>query len=132
MQTIKKGVKISVAVLGLVVFMFCYGCPIQNWFGIPCPGCNMTTALYYLILGEIKTALFYHPLVLLLLLVCILEVGLYYTYKRWDTKYSKIILMLFVGMLLIVYVYRMVSIFPQKPMVYVQENMLEKIKMLFF
>lgn len=63
---------LPVGLLAAAVFIFDIQCPIQTTFGIPCPGCNMTTALYYLLHGDIKSAWFFHPAVFLLMVSMII------------------------------------------------------------
>lgn len=41
-------------------------CPMAGSFGIPCPGCGLTRATLALLHGDVRAALHYHPLVLLL------------------------------------------------------------------
>ena len=41
-------------------------CPLAGSFGIPCPGCGLTRATLALLHGDVRAALHYHPLVLLL------------------------------------------------------------------
>jgi len=41
-------------------------CPMASSFGIPCPGCGLTRATLALLHGDVRAALHYHPLVLLL------------------------------------------------------------------
>ena len=52
--------------LGIVLILFLlllfYKCPFQFITGLPCPGCNMKTSLYYLLKGNIQLSLYYHAL----------------------------------------------------------------------
>jgi len=41
-------------------------CPLAGSFGIPCPGCGLTRATLALLHGDVRGALHFHPLVLLL------------------------------------------------------------------
>ena len=50
-----------VVVMGLTT-----GCPIKFLSGVPCPGCGMTRAVGALLRFDIKSAVHYHPLVLIL------------------------------------------------------------------
>lgn len=117
--------------VGIMVFYF-LECPLQKICGIPCPGCNMTTALYYVLQGNFKTALYYHPLVFVLIVFAIIEGILYVKYKNFTNKMSKGIVYIFIVLLLIVYMIRMFTIFPSYPMAYVEDNFLRKIFTLFF
>jgi hypothetical protein len=40
-------------------------CPLAGSFGIPCPGCGLTRATLALLHGDVRSALRFHPLVLL-------------------------------------------------------------------
>ena len=62
----KKIIKVTGVVFVLLLFLLFIGvyCPIQKIFGIPCPGCNMTTSLYYLIQGNLKASMFYHAMLI--------------------------------------------------------------------
>ena len=42
------------------------GCPIRTVTGIPCPACGTTRAWWLALHGDLKQALFYHPLFWLL------------------------------------------------------------------
>ena len=54
--------------LGIVLILFLlllfYKCPFQFMTGLPCPGCNMKTSLYYLLKGNIQLSLYYHALLI--------------------------------------------------------------------
>jgi hypothetical protein len=41
-------------------------CPMAGTFGVPCPGCGLTRATLALFRGDLRAALHFHPLVLLL------------------------------------------------------------------
>jgi hypothetical protein len=41
-------------------------CPLASTFGVPCPGCGLTRATLALLHGNLRSALHFHPLVLLL------------------------------------------------------------------
>lgn len=53
-------------ILFLVLFIFGNHCPIENIVGIPCPGCNMFSAIYWLLQKDFTAAWFFHPVVFLL------------------------------------------------------------------
>jgi hypothetical protein len=40
-------------------------CPLAGSFGVPCPGCGLTRATLALLHGDVRGALRFHPLVLL-------------------------------------------------------------------
>lgn len=122
---------ILILIAGVLVFNF-WECPLQSFCGIPCPGCNMTTALYYVLHLDFNTAFYYHPLVFILLFGVIIELFLYIKYKNFTNIYSKIIFYVFVILLILVYIIRMIIIFPSSPMVYVEDNFIRNLFTLFF
>jgi hypothetical protein len=50
-------------------------CPLAGSFGIPCPGCGLTRATLALLHGDVRGALHFHPLVLLLTPLVVLIAG---------------------------------------------------------
>lgn len=128
-----KSLKIGGGILLVIAFFFFYRnyCPIEHILGYPCPGCNMTTALYYLVQGKIDTALYFHPLVIILVITVGIEGILYWKYRNFSNRYSKIVLTIFLVLLIGVYIYRMISVYPNYPMKYYPDNYIEKIKSLF-
>ena len=46
----------------LLLFVSGVGCPLRFLFGIPCPGCGMTSALFSAITFNFTNAFSYHPL----------------------------------------------------------------------
>ena len=102
-----------------LIFIFGYKCPFQKMTGLPCPGCNMTTSLYYLLHGNLKVSLYYHALLIpTMILGCI---SLYY---RHNKKLRNSILIFWCILMIVYYLYRMVTIFPKSPMVYDTNNYL--------
>jgi hypothetical protein len=58
-------------------------CPLAGSFGIPCPGCGLTRATLALLQGDVRGALHFHPLVLLVApLVAALALGAAYELLR--------------------------------------------------
>ncbi len=109
----------GMALLALcLLFVFGYHCPIQTVTGIPCPGCNFTTALVFLARGNVKASLFYHAMVIPTLLVAVASIAL--------ARQKNVLTWLWAGWaaaMLLYYVVRMVVVFPQIPMVF-DENAL--------
>ena len=134
MNNIHKTKLFQYIVLFGLLFLFVrrMGCPLQKFCGLPCPGCNMSTALYYVFHLDFKKALFYHPLVFVLLLCIGIGIRLYSKYQSLEHRYIRILVYGFVVVFLGVYVYRMITIFPNVPMVYVQDNFIYKLYTLFF
>lgn len=101
------------AFLFLLLFLVIFGyyCPIEWMIGIPCPGCNMTTSLYWLIRGNLSISLYYHAL-------CIPSIvcGILLVVFRNHKKVFLSILWIWIVCMLIYYFYRMITIFPCAPM----------------
>ena len=114
---------ISSLLIILLIFMF-WKCPFEFTFGIPCPGCMMTTAAYYLIQLDFKKAYFFNPVIYLLVIMLI---PLLYTYKRNQALFSKLLSFTLI-VWLIIYIYRMMTIFPNYPMSFVEENIMNYLK----
>lgn len=102
----------------LVLFVFGNVCPIEHILGIPCPGCNMFTAFYWLSKGNFALSWYYHPLAvpcllyLIVIFIGYVKDGEAFLYRR----FTKGITIAFFTLLGIVYLIRMLTIFPQAPM----------------
>lgn len=97
-------------------------CPIKLLTGIPCPGCGMTRALFCLFTGNWALSFQMHPLAVVWAVF-----GLYLAIMRyWYGKKPKgmlLILILLCAVMFGVYLYRMLTIFPnQEPMTYGNAN----------
>lgn len=106
----KKNVKHAGAVLLLLcLVLFFYHCPVRMITGFPCPGCNFTTAFSYLLKGDLQTSLALHALVIP-------------TFFFWTAaaaagkKYRNQILLIWGIVFLLYYIYRMIFIFPNYPL----------------
>lgn len=109
--------------LGIVLILFLlllfYKCPIQSVTGLPCPGCNMKTSLYYLLQFKFSESLYYHALLIptIFLIVCIL-----FNYKNQER--IKRLLIIWAILMIVYYIYRMLVYFPNSPMVYDNNNLI--------
>ena len=110
----KAGFWIGIAIL---VFVVDFPCPIQKLFGIPCPGCNMTTALYYLLHGQLQLSLWYHAM-----LIPTIIAGGFILYFKDKPVIVKRILWIWAIAMLLYYGYRMITIYPEAPMIYDSKN----------
>ena len=118
-----KQKKIGMILVIILLFLFIpWHCPIQSIFGIPCPGCNMTTALYYLLSGNIKASLFYQAM-----LLPTLGYGLLLIVFRKNKTILQVLTWIWVVAMFAYYIYRMVVIFPSIPMVYDKNCLLKNI-----
>lgn len=119
-----KKILTAIALLIAVFFLYETWCPLERIIGIPCPGCNMLSALYHLLHGDIEVALFFHPLVIVFSVYVVLEMILYIKFHHFKSKYANYLRIIFMVLLVIVYLYRMITIFPNYPMAYNEESFL--------
>ncbi|NBK97965.1 MAG: DUF2752 domain-containing protein [Erysipelotrichia bacterium] len=123
-------IKKIVAVIVLIVAIFLFyetWCPFEQIIGIPCPGCNMLSACYHLLHGDIKTALYFHPLVIVFCFYALLELICFVKYRTLKNKPAYYLRIIFFTLLTIVYIYRMCVLFPNYPMSYNENSLLGKI-----
>ena len=115
-------------VLGIILLLilFSWHCPVQTFFGIPCPGCNMTTALYYFLKGNIKASLYYHAMLLPTMMY-----GLLLILFRKHKKALQILTWIWILIMMGYYIYRMIMIFPSAPMVYDENCILKRVSEIF-
>lgn len=112
----------------LFILVFGYYCPIERITGFPCPGCNMTTSLYWLIKGDISLSMYYHAMLIPTIVAALL--GIYFTYKE-NQKLRNILLVIWTTMVIVYYIYRMITVFPDAPMVYQMNSLFGKIISMF-
>lgn len=109
--------------LGIVLILFLlllfYKCPIQSVTGLPCPGCNMKTSLYYLVHFKFSLSLYYHAL---LIPTIVVFVWIVFNYKNHEQ--TKKLLMIWAILMTVYYIYRMIVYFPNSPMMYSKENLI--------
>lgn len=109
--------------LGIVLILFLlllfYKCPIQSVTGLPCPGCNMKTSLYYLLHFKFSLSLYYHAL---LIPTIVVFVWIVFNYKNHEQ--TKKLLMIWAILMTVYYIYRMIVYFPNSPMMYSKENLI--------
>lgn len=117
-MTSQKIKKLGIVVL-LFLLLFFYKCPFQTITGIPCPGCNMTTSLYYLLHTDIGRSFYYHALLIPTMLVFVV-----YVYFRKNEKIIKILLIIWCILMIAYYIYRMIMYFPNSPMVYDRNSLI--------
>lgn len=122
----KKILRILGAIIVLLLFLLLVGihCPIQTLTGFPCPGCNMTTSLYYLVQGNLQASLKYHAM---LIPTGIFGLLVLYTKFRHKKKWTERLLWMWIGCMLVYYLYRMFFIFPEPPMVYDTQSFLGRL-----
>lgn len=108
-ENIKKKIKlILLIILVLIIIIALYyiiGCPIRFFTGLPCPGCGMCHAAYYLVTGNINLAISYHPLIFIMPII--LAIAIFY--KRFSRTSLTFFLVFFVTLFIIVYIYRFID-----------------------
>lgn len=103
----------------IIILLLFYRCPFQFITGLPCPGCNMKTSLYYLLHGNIELSLYYHALCILTIILLSLAF-----LCRKNKRIVKLILIIWCLSLVLYYVLRMIYIFPEAPMNYYDKSLL--------
>lgn len=132
-RDVKKALGIGV-ILFLVLFVFGSFCPMERILGIPCPGCNMFSAIYWLCKGNLSAAWYFHPAVFLLLPYTVMCAVLFV--RSWeDISQSRVFCVmsvLLLGIMLAVYLWRMLYVFPHAPMQLNEHAPLIRLLQLFF
>lgn len=109
--------------LGIVLILFLlllfYKCPIQTLTGLPCPGCNMKTSLYYLLHFKFSLSLYYHAL-----LIPTIVVFIWIVFNHKNREQTKKLLIIWAIFMIIYYIYRMLVYFPNSPMMYDKNNLI--------
>lgn len=129
LKKVMYGIGASLILL-LFIVVIGYFCPIQKITGFPCPGCNMLTSSYWLFVkGDISTSLYYHALLIPTILV--FAVCLFLSYKRKNRMRDGLLLIWGIAMT-VYYLYRMIYIFPNTPMVYDETSLFGMLFSMYF
>lgn len=113
--------------LAITYFFKIPNCLIKMFIGFPCPACGMTRAGVALLQFNFVEAFNYNPIIYLIPLitiVCIFKNTSIFK-KLYDSKIFWIILIIIV---LITYIIRLVYIYPNPPMNYEHNNLINLIK----
>ena len=105
-------------------------CPVKLLCGYPCPGCGMTRAGFSIFQLDFKEALNYNPLIYLLPFVLIIIIFKEKSFFKKIYK-SNIFWISLLVLVLGIYVYRMIEVYPEYPMNYDSRNIIEFFKNLF-
>ena len=108
----------AVAVIALLADVFFQEsiCVFLRLSGIPCPACGMTRAAIALFNFDISSALMYHPLVLMPAAICI---------PALFGKLTERICIILVALLLLIWIIRMFTMFPnQAPMIFYERGLI--------
>lgn len=108
-------------VLETIVHEVCFT---KLMFGIPCPACGLTRASIAFMKGNLCLALSYHPMLPMVILGVILFLFSRYVLIN-DCKWIKVYGIIFVVLLVLCYIYRMITMYPAVvPMDYNEKNWL--------
>lgn len=120
-------------VLVLMLFMTDGLCVWKGVFGLPCPGCGGTRAMFLLAKGNILGSLKLNPSAPLLFLCLLNEIRVNY-FKRGSKKVAAIFLLVSVLFSIMVYIIRMKYYFPSyEPYIFNDQCLLLRLlNMLFF
>ncbi len=122
------------AVAGLVVYfavtrlVFGAFCPMVIMTGLPCPGCGLNRAVWFLLTGQFARSFSMHPLA-----ICWLTLLIWFAGNRYvaGKRMSGGMLLALAGVCaatLCLYGYRMVTLFPHRPpMSYTGRNLSERL-----
>ncbi|MCR0384777.1 DUF2752 domain-containing protein [[Clostridium] innocuum] len=132
-RDVKKALGIGV-ILFLVLFVFGSFCPMERILGIPCPGCNMFSAIYWLYKGNLSAAWYFHPAVFLLLPYTVMCAVLFVRSREGilKSRVFRVMSVLLLGTMLAVYIWRMLYVFPHAPMQLNEHAPLIRLLELFF
>ena len=125
MQAYKKYIGLFLLCI-LIFFVIGYRCPIHFILGIPCPGCNFTTSLYYLIHLDLLNSLYYHAMCIPTLFFFLL----FFLFRK-NKKVLHILIWIWIICMLVYYGYRMITIFPEYPMHINENSLLQKLLHIF-
>lgn len=99
-------------------------CPLVLFCGLPCPGCGLTRALYYLITGNIMKAFKMNASIFLWIPLIIWIFVDHYFLQRRSKKLSLILIMVCI-ITIAYYIYRLIDIYPDAdPMIYYKTNLI--------
>lgn len=101
-------------------------CPLVMTTGLPCAGCGMTRAVYFMITGQFQRSWRLNPMALPVILFAVYSIFTRYFLGRKVKGFKTGLIVLCVGMF-IAYVYRMCTVFPNRPpYVYTAGNFMER------
>lgn len=140
MERLKKDIKgnfigVLAAVLVCVVLDRIFGtcCPSRIVFGLPCPACGTLHSIEALFRMDIRSALWYQPMMPFIAAYFIYFCFLRYRKGTYPTKAFKNITVLLILTAISVYLYRMYKYFPDRaPLEYTKNNLFYKLFFKYF
>jgi len=125
MKTSKSPLRLVFVIFAIMLIVTAYhilGCPFRFVLGLPCPGCGMTRAWLAAMRFDFHTAFRMHPLFLLAPPLLILA------FQKRQKRLAENILIGIAIIFIVVYVVRMVYLFPDtEPMVLNQRGLVQRI-----
>lgn len=115
----------AIACYTILMHLFFHAfCPMVIVTGFPCPGCGMTRAVFYLLVGNVRESIAMHPMAL-----PIVGIALYFLWNRYiigrNAKGMKGLIAAALVLLVLCYIWRMYRFFPDRaPYVYKKDNVL--------
>lgn len=101
-------------------------CPFLIFTGVPCAGCGMTRAVFYILTGQIKRGMELNPAAPMWILFLICFFVERYVRGR-APKYIKVMLAMIVLITFVIYLYRMINFFPgNPPLVFYRNNIISR------
>lgn len=112
---------IAAAIAGAVVIT-AYKCPIKYLTGFSCPGCGMTRALI-MMFYDMKGAFYMHPL--FPAAAASIPAAFIKKYRVFLKEHSEHFTQIAVFLLIAVYIWRMLVVYPDAPMEYQEKNLMK-------
>lgn len=106
-------------------------CLFKMTTGLPCPGCGLTRAFLALLRFDLAASFFFNPL---WPLVIIIGLVIFFGPTKLGGKFlnSKIFWTVVFILVITIYIYRMLTVFPSEPLTYEPRNLINFLKELLF
>lgn len=130
-KNIRYGIIALIIYKAITIVLDIQFCPLRNILGLPCPTCGLTRSFKLFFTGHFYEAIIMHPLILSII---VLSVAFFlFRYVLFiDYKNLKYLLIFTLIVCFGVYIYRIITVFPDKsPMIYEEKNILRIILTLF-
>ncbi len=97
----------GIALLGFLTYKGIYKCPMKFLFGIPCPCCGMTRAIFSVLKGNIRESFYYHPVWPIVVLTVVIEFMYELGYLKISSKTAGLIAAPAIIALIVCYIIRL-------------------------